>query len=140
MALQRTNPLPLGAYWIDLFRPTTSRPDQKDQLPRFEKWIQDNGGAVRVISSQTFDEDLLGGPIRAFVIFSVRQSPPVPWPFRELGFPNISDRSVQSSDDTVQKPPPEQPPGFFEGFLGGMSTGTLLALAALWYVSSNNRK
>lgn len=96
MTLARKNPLQPGRYWQDLFGA---------MLPRFEAWAGENRDAVDVVSTQSFDSD----PPRTWVLFEVRAPFQVDWPQAELGFPTLAGEDVESSDDTVQKPPPEPP-------------------------------
>lgn len=90
-ALERRNPLPPGRYWIDLF--------EKDS-PAWLAWRARNN--VKIEVTEHFSSD----PVRDFIIFRV--DAPVPW--EGPGFPTIAPASVQSSSDTLDRPPPEKDP------------------------------
>lgn len=117
-AVERTNPLPAGRYWIDVFAPDTDT---------FNAWLSSNTATIKVISTQHFDANS-GGPPRDWILFQV--TAPTPW--HGPGFPTIADASVTSSDDTAQKPPPSTPsdmvPDFFKS---GPSTWTIVGVTAV---------
>jgi hypothetical protein len=85
-------------------------------------WLAENGGRVRVVKTETFP----GTPLRTWRLFEVRSHPVTAFPFTRLGFPTKATGAVQSSDDTVQKPPPEKPDW---GTLAIGSTPLLMILA-----------
>lgn len=95
MALERRNPLPKGVYWIDVFG---------DNREKFAAWTRTN--KVRVSTSESFDSS----PPRDWVKFEVAN--PVPWDGKTFGFPTVikPGDTINTSDDTVQKPPPETSP------------------------------
>lgn len=130
MALERRNPLPPGRYWIDLFpSPVDGKPDGREH---FAEWSDRHNDAVHVETTQSFDSD----PPRTFVIFKTFKD--LPWGQEMgtvVGFPTIAGKEVQASEDTVQRPPPEEtaPPTFFEG-IGKVilwTAGGVVALGAL---------
>lgn len=88
-AVERSNPLPPGRYWVDVF--------QTDS-PAFLAWRARNAQSVGIEVTQHFDSE----PWRDFVIFKVTS--PVPW--EGPGFPTIAEPWVKSSSDTAQRPPP----------------------------------
>lgn len=115
MAIERRNPLPVGLYWVDVFQP---------DWERFNSWLAKWSAETNVVRSEQFSSNE-GGPAREWVLFEVLVPDTVQW-LKGLGFPTIAGDRELTSDDTVQKPPPEQPPldGWFEGdFLGGSSAG-----------------
>lgn len=91
-ALMRTNPLPVGRYWLDVFG------DNRDKMA---SWVTSGGSSVQVQDTESFDENS-GGPARDFYIFKVLA--PLAWDAVTFGYPTVADSSVNSSDDTVQKP------------------------------------
>lgn len=108
MALERRNPLPPGRYWLDVHGPRSdAEGPQRDRNVHFGIWKSRNSDAVHVEKTQSFpDED----PPRNFVIFrTIKEIPWGPEMADVLGFPTIATDDVQSSDDTVQRPPPEAP-------------------------------
>lgn len=94
--LVRANPLPPGRYWQDFFG---------DNRDRFALWLRKNASTVKAEVTESNEENG-GGPARDFYIFSVKA--PTPWDAVTFGFPTIATKAVQSSADTVQRPPPEQ--------------------------------
>lgn len=132
MAVVRSNPVPPGVYWVDLFRPSDSQPDRPDQLATFDAWRRANADRVKVITTEEFEEPMGGGPLRTFVILRVAATP-TDYPFRELGFLNPAHADVQSSDDTVSKPEPPSPGDIFAGIASsGAGLGLLLLGLYLW--------
>lgn len=104
MAVARTNPLPNGLYWIDLFSPTSSAPNTKDGAAIFAAWSRANAGRVLVRRTETFPEPDFGGPVRTWILFEVTQ-PPGAFPFG-LGFPTITtDPNESSTSATLPETP-----------------------------------
>lgn len=105
-ALVRTEPLPVGRYWIDVFvEPFANR-------SIWDVWLQNalmtDSVHVEVTEHRPADS---GGPARDFFIFRVKK--PLGWMIAEyVGWPNTAPSGIKSSDDTVQKPPPE--PGLLD--------------------------
>jgi hypothetical protein len=95
-ALQRTNPLPAGKYWIDVFTP---------QEAAFQDWLRRNKTHVIVTTTETFDP-IDDWPGRTWRLFEVKA--PVSW--EGPGFPTIAGPGVQSSSDTSDRPAPEKDP------------------------------
>jgi hypothetical protein len=119
--LERRNPIPAGRYWMD----ATGDP----AIDKLDAWLVAHTDTVRVVTSE-FDRGSAGPfsnptPVQ-FVIFQVSA------PTRSDGlpsYPNIATPDIQTSADTVQRPPPETMPSVldvlaipFEG------AGMLLAL------------
>lgn len=95
-AMERTNPLPAGRYWVDVFAP---------QEDAFQAWLQKNKANVAVTTTETFDP-IDGYPGRVWRLFEV--SAPVTW--EGPGFPTIAGADVQTAADTVQRPDPQKDP------------------------------
>lgn len=134
MAVAKTNPLPNGRYWIDLFAPTASSPNTKDGGAIFSAWVKANGGRVVVRQTQTFPEPGFGGPIRTWVLFEVL-GPPGAFPFG-LGYPTVS---TGSPDDAQSATLPETPlfGEVFEKLAGNLEK---LAILYVLYELSKNRR
>lgn len=90
MALERQNPLPLGRYWVDVF---------EEDWPRFDAWLELNKHFVTVHAVENHDDE---DPERRWYLFSVTAPFLVAW--LGPGLPTIADTSIQSSEDTVEKP------------------------------------
>ncbi len=116
MTQARTNPLAPGIYWIDVWKkaPLNETKPPSDINGEFEiqNWMELNPDAVKLRSKQEFA--VTGQPLRYFVVFQVLAAP-TPFP-NILGFPTIvrlgtpeelENAAIPVSDDTVQKPPPE---------------------------------
>jgi hypothetical protein len=91
--------IPPGRYWLDTFG------DKRQVLTDWFKGKPE-------VHVETTEEDLDSSPPRLFTIFTVPKGvnnfnlEGVWFPTTQLGFPTIADTTVQSSDDTVQRPPP----------------------------------
>ena len=118
MAIQRANPLPVGAYWIDVFEPKAAA---------LTKWLAASKGKIAVRTTQHFEADA-GGPARDFIAFEVKT--PVPFPSAELGYPTIASKPDITSEETVQRPPPE--PGIIEGLNPLGSASSALTSGLFW--------
>lgn len=96
MTIERRRPLPVGRYWADVF---------PQNRPAFEAWRNVNSSRVRVVTTE-FREGADGAPDHDWVLFDTTEE--TLWPDDVLGFaPNVASKGTTSSDDTVQKPPPE---------------------------------
>ena len=91
--LERRNPLPAGRYWIDLFAQDSDA---------WLDWRKRNASSVGIEATEHINSE----PPRDFIIFHV--TAPVSW--EGPGYPNVADKSVQSSNDTAQRPPPQKDP------------------------------
>lgn len=124
--------IPPGRYWLDLFGAN---------IEFFQNWAKSKP-EVRIESTEQ-NQDI--SPAHAFVIFSIPPTannygmPGVLFPTVKLGFPEIADSTVHSSDDTVQKPPPPSATdvlhdagtalgGAGQGLVSSLSTGTMLKI------------
>jgi len=111
-ALERRNPLPVGRYWIDIF---------DDGKSAWDAWLATANIAtdpttysgpsdrVQVIKEEYYppfvgsDENEYPG--RYWMLFKVVQ--PTPWTIaNKVGWPNTAPTNINTSDDTVQKPDP----------------------------------
>jgi hypothetical protein len=134
MAVARTNPIPPGLYWIDLFSPTSSSPTTKDGVPIFAAWARANKGRVAVVTTQEFGEPGFGGPKRTWLSFRVT-SPPGAFPFG-LGFPTIADDgAATTSEDTAHAPVVEQPDPLAFLHDAAFNIEGLALLFVLWQLS-----
>jgi hypothetical protein len=102
MAMMRTNPLPIGDYWVDVFA--------KDWTT-FRAWLEKNKATLQVKSTESTsvdgtEKDAQGDPARDWYLFHV--SAPTKW--EGPGYPTIATPDVKSSADTVQRPAPELDP------------------------------
>lgn len=93
-AVQRTNPLPPGKYWVDVFDP---------QEAAFQDWLRRNKANVAVTTTETY-EPVGDYPGRVWRLFQVNA--PVTW--EGPGFPTIAGPAVKSSSDTSDRPAPEK--------------------------------
>lgn len=98
MAIERRNPLPPGRYWQDIL---------EQHVASFREWLQSNKAVVRVVAAESHPRDG-DWPAREWYLFEV--SAPTPWQATKWGYPTIATGEVQSSADTVQRPPPEKDP------------------------------
>jgi hypothetical protein len=119
MALERRTPLPIGRYWIDVFK-----------REEFRAWLRTAAERVHVAATESFAANA-GGPARDWYLFEVKA--PVAWSAITFGFPDIAPPSITSSSDTVQRPPPERDP-FASG--GAIEDAAHAALDALPWVLS----
>jgi hypothetical protein len=132
-ALVRTDPLPVGRYWIDIFR------DNPANLSVWEVWLANYQASGNVVVTKTESRVAdSGGPARDWYVFEVRK--PTGWGIAQyVGWPNTAPSGIQTSDDTVQKPPPEKGPleegGFFDKakpwLIGGAILVGVVAAASL---------
>jgi hypothetical protein len=143
MAMMRTNPLPIGKYWQDVFA---------EKQAAFRAWLTKNKATVHVDTTESTsvegtDKDAQGNPARDWYLFTV--SSPTKW--EGPGYPTIATPDVKSSADTVTRPAPEIDPldklslglgdlGAVGGTVGKVAMGTVvvgvLALAGWFAVSS----
>jgi len=152
--LAKQNPLAPGVYWLDVFSPSIAAPQTPNGELVMRGWLQANTNAVRVTTREEHAEGTLtppsspgafpwltgpatvsGAPYRYFYVFQVL-STPLPFPFAVLGYPTISklappeqvtsaDTTI-TSDDVIQKPPP-QPLFDFGPLVDALETAGLVA-------------
>jgi hypothetical protein len=146
MALQRkTEPMPEGRYWIDLFEPlAVGRPDARAS---FDRWTSGPAkGKVRVETIEEFPRD---GDTKArrFVIFRVLE-PVGGFPSKDVGFPEIiklgkeqppiEKSPVKTSEDTVHdQSDEEEEPGAGSQTVKvlvvvGVAVGAVIGGSLLW--------
>ena len=146
--LEKHNPLPVGRYWVDVI--------DFDKIAEFDQWLQLREGEVIVERREKYPPSVGGVPIkppfiipqfpssteyqppRDWILFKVLT--PVTWLAVEFGWPTIAPKSIQTSEDTVKKPNPNDiltepfdnlPTGIKIGLVGG---GVLLAAVIAAYV------
>lgn len=89
--------IPPGRYWLDVFGANISR---------FHDWAKSKPQVKIVLAQENTDQN----PAHLFVIFEVPTTANdfnvngVWWQPTVFGFPTIADATVQSSEDTVQRP------------------------------------
>jgi len=121
----KTNPLPNGLYWIDLFSPTPSSPTTKEGPPIFHAWAKTNSGKVLVRRTEEFPEPAaMGGPRRTWILFEV-VAPPGAFPFG-LGYPT----TATSLDEPSFYTPLPTTPDLADWLLGGANM--IEGIALLW--------
>lgn len=127
----KTNPLPNGVYWIDVFRPSSSSPGTRDGEPHWQKWAGENRASVVTLNAEVHEEPLTGGPLRTFRVFRVT-APPTPFPFAALGFPAIAERpDITSQHTTTNTPEPSFDP--FAALGGAAVAGALIVIGLAMY-------
>lgn len=105
-ALVKTDPLPPGRYWIDIFG--------TEDVQTFTAWHAFNSAFVKIEKTEHYEPNAEAGAPEGgdFVIFVVSEQP-VAWGMApKLGWPSTAGSNVQSAADTIQAPPPE--PNFWE--------------------------
>ncbi len=146
MTVARTNPLAPGVYWIDVWRPSPVMPNTPDGEPAMQTWLAQP--TVKTLTREVHaDQTLDSGspaPFRIFYVFQVTGSPVADFPFTALGFPTVqklggpevitSADTAVTSDDTVQKPPPE--PLFDWAPLTEAVKGVAIVGGGLWLLDS----
>jgi len=113
----KTDPLPPGRYWIDLYG---------DDKPAFDMWYAYHAETVKIEKTEHYAKggwDPLGinplvkeKPEGDWIVFTV--SEPTKWGMqKQIGYPNVAGPDIQSASDTIQRPAPE--PSIFDGIGGG---------------------
>jgi hypothetical protein len=125
--VERRQPLPPGRYWITV----SSSPSAPDRMTHFLQWTAAN--AQTVIVDKT--EPMGGGVNGLFCIFTVLQK--TAWDAKQFGFPNVAGPDVQTSDDTVQRPPKPTAGGMISDVLADLfatPVGKLALIGALAFL------
>ncbi len=95
--LQRTNPLPPGHYWVDVFGLN---------IPKFDAWLKAYGPfGIHTDATQHFESPDVAS-VRNWYLFTYTpafEGAVVIWDTL-FGFPTIADSSIKSSEDTVNRP------------------------------------
>lgn len=121
MAQVRKNPLPPGRYWI-----TVISTGGKSQLSNFRQWAASNPARVNI----THTEPAGGGTNNgAFFIFEIVKLP-TRFDVAQFGFPNVAGPEIQTSADTVQRPPVPTPASVVTDALGDVVANITHALDA----------
>ena len=98
MAVIRTNPLPVGVYWQDIF-------PGKDE-PAWSAWLTKNKGKVLVRKTTAHENPPSPGePRGSWVLFEVKE--PVTW--EGPGFPTVAPAGVATTPKDVVQAPEHQP-------------------------------
>jgi hypothetical protein len=134
MSQVRVQPLPVGRYWIIVTDALTSTlPGGSSRVLQFRAWAASNPTRVRVEHSDSSDLTVDG----AFFIFSILQ--PTRFDQRSFGFPNTAGPEVQTSADTVQRPPVPTPLSTLEDWISDLTQsvgGRFAIVAGLVYLAS----
>jgi len=122
MALVRTNPLPVGVYWQDIYPGT-------DQ-PAWTNWLARNKGKVAVRKTTMHDQEVDSSRGRGtWYLFEVKS--PVTW--EGPGFPTIAEQGLKMGpQDAYSAPPP--PPNLIDELAKdplGKFTSVLWGLGAI---------
>lgn len=132
---QRAKRLPVGTYSLDIFRPSTSRPNQRDMLPAWNRWQEANRDHVQVIRTAELGQPRLGGPTWIWVLFKVTGETS-DFPQAELGFPTV-ESSPNAQPPRMDYMRPGTEPGLLDqieqkfGEFGGIAGGAI-ALLLIW--------
>lgn len=117
MTIERRNPLPVGRYWQDIMGDVA--------LVKWQSWVKGlNADRENVAIDATESFAPVDGSLpRTWILFRVLHE--VVWAHDKIGSPTVAGEIVHTSDDTVQKPPPEKPPAdqledSLEQFLEGL--------------------
>lgn len=111
--LEKSNPLPVGRYWIDVFEAKKSVWDawlataNIASDPTSYTGPSDRVQVEKIEYYEPFEDDGKEYPGRYWILFKVVQ--PTPWGTlmaEQIGWPNTAPVNIQTSDDTVQKPDP----------------------------------
>lgn len=131
MAIERSNPIPVGRYWVDATSPVA--------VQQFANWAQAHAASVKIEKVDDEDSPISVWSTRktAFCIFRVT-SPTLRWGILTggLGLPNIAGSKVQRRTDI--EPPPAEPKTPLDDMADSISNAlssaaTLLFLGLLAY-------
>jgi len=116
--LEKTSPLPVGRYWIDIF--------EKGRAT-WQQWVKDVGPDIHILATETFPADIdYPGSGRDWILFEVLYPPS--WGnelAKTIGWPTIASKNIEHSSNTSQTPEPE-------GLFGGIkSPGIKLAIGGV---------
>jgi hypothetical protein len=104
MAVQRTNPLPVGFYWIDVFTPPPG--PKAGDIREYMDWIGDQSGKVTLLDAHTEPGGDGSGGVsdRSHLWTNFEVHEPVDFPFGRFGFPTKSTRDTKESDTAHNLP------------------------------------
>lgn len=147
MAIERSDPVPVGRYWIDAIN--------AEAILTFDAWCIFNSGSVKVIKKEEFpaaggvnlnpfDDDPMtfGAPGRNWYLFDVTKPTPR-WktPTKGLGLPNIvksptapNAPAITNAAQTGQVPKPPTTSDMFSNMFGDVKT-VAIVLGLLYLVS-----
>ena len=128
---EKTNPLPAGRYWVDVFG---------KNIPIADNWFKAFASlGVNVETTQQFkptpqevilekgpfpSQDDIQSMVRNWYLFTYTpiNGVPVEWDQKTFGYPTVAGPEIKSSDDTAQKPDlPLDPLNNLEDFLDGLA-------------------
>lgn len=110
--VERRQPLPAGRYWITVI----SSDSAPNRMSNFLQWCDANKARVTVEKSEPVINDTNNGVFRIF-----RLSKPTKFDTAQFGFPNVAGPEINTSDDTVQRPPPPTPASTLQDLLGNLT-------------------
>ena len=127
MTMERRNPVPPGRYWVDILI---------GKLTAFDLMLDREKGNVVVEQREEFPNPQNFDASVTHFIFTNKK--PLKWE-QGWGYPTIAGPQIQSSADTVSKPPPE--PGLGEQLSTMLGDAkTILFIAALGWAFTQSRK
>jgi len=140
-AIERSDPIPPGVYWIDSVEPAAFGADADEVEHARDLYIRrvlsQYPGSYNVVRTALHDD---GQYDREWILFELKTAVPR-WPANtHWGLPTIAPRGLETQEgDTVQKPPPEK--GIFEDETLGIPTwalfaGGIVALGVVVYAAS----
>ena len=113
MAQEQKNPLPVGRYWISV----TSSDAAPQRMTNFLTWAISNSKRVTIEKQEPAGDSTHNG---VFAIFRVNTLP-IRFDQLQFGFPNVAGPEIQTSADTVQRPPVPTPAGALGDIFGGIT-------------------
>ncbi len=114
--LERSNPLPPGRYWLDVYG---------DNRDHFIEWLKSAGiENVRVLKFEQHPEEANGHDWHLFEVVK-----PTAFPHQIFGSPTIAEAHVDEMTDTEHVPPPDSPPPSVEDVVKG--TAKTIATVAI---------
>jgi len=138
MTLERSDPIPVGTYWIDAF---DLRPE--GNIIKFESWLKANRSTVRVLDvRKRFPSSGIDINRRThyWFLFEIK-SPTKRWPLSvKIGVPTVAKKGKETTiQDTAKKPEVWSPVKAFTSFKAGFVGGGSLALLAVLFVLSKKK-
>jgi hypothetical protein len=131
--IERRQPLPPGRYWITV----TSSDSGPDRMTHFLQWTAANAQTVIVDKTEP-----LGGNVNGvFCIFTVLQK--TSFDQKQFGYPNVAGPEINTSDDTVQRPPKPTPGDVLADIFGDIfssGVGRFAIIVGLGYLLTRGKK
>lgn len=119
--VERRQPLPPGRYWITV----TSSPSAPNRMTAFLQWTAANAQTIIVDKTEPLGGDVNG----VFCIFTVLIK--TNFDQKQFGFPNVAGPEIQTSDDTVQRPPQPTPGSVLSDLFGDLMATPFARLAVI---------